>query len=377
MRCVHSYRHNPIKECPREAAEDSAFCPFHEPVGGKDFERADLSGEDLEEAYLSGANLRKANLEGGNLRHADLSDADLSHANLAWAHLEGSDLSGANLSHASLSSSRLEGADLSGAKLIHADLSLASLENATLASADLQGAELYGANLSGANLFSADFRGAKLYGVSLTGAKNLRYARFDEIVVEEVIGDRLARQGKYSEALESYNRAIDVYLLLKKLFAEQGIYEAASRYSIGEWRVRGKIQRLAHKALGRAHVEAFLPLTARFRKRWLAFLEGHLRWLANRFLWYISSYGESPWRVFLTTVGVILAYAALYSHLGAVEGAGSFAENLYFSVVTFTTVGYGDYVPKPGYHLLAVSEAFLGAFMMAFFVVVLSRRVIR
>ncbi|NJE31483.1 voltage-gated potassium channel [Thermococcus sp. 18S1] len=376
MKCVHSYRHNPIKECPREAEEDSAFCPFHEPIGGKDFERADLSSEDLEEAYLSGANLRKANLEGSNLRYADLSDADLTHANLSWALLNSADLSGASLSHASLSNSRLDGSDLTGARLISADLSLASLENATLANADLRGAELYGANLNGANLFNTDFRGAKLYGVSLAGAKNLRYAKFDRVVVEEVMGDRLVREGRYAEAAESYNRAIDVYLLLKKLFTEQGIYDMASMYSVGEWRVRGKIQRLAHRVPGR-YVEAFVPLTARFGKRWLTFLEGHLRWLANRFLWYTSSYGESPGRVFLTTVAVILLYAFVYTLLGAVSGAAGFWENLYFSVVTFTTVGYGDYVPKPGYHLLAVSEAFLGAFMMAFFVVVLSRKVIK
>ena len=42
-------------------------------------------------------------------------------------------------------------------------------------------------------------------------------------------------------------------------------------------------------------------------------------------------------------------------------------------MVTFTTVGYSDYVPKPGYRLLAVS----GAFLTAFFGVVLSRKVIR
>lgn len=86
---------------------------------------------------------------------------------------------------------------------------------------------------------------------------------------------------------------------------------------------------------------------------------------------------REPGRVFLTTVRVILIYALIYTFLGAVRGAVGFWENLYFSVVTFTTVGYGDYVPKPEYHLLAVSEAFIGAFLMAFFVVVLSRKVIR
>jgi len=151
----------------------------------------------------------------------------------------------------------------------------------------------------------------------------------------------------------------------------------ANVYSIGEWRVRGKIQRVAHKVKQFTYVEQFVPISARYRKSWLIFIEGKIRSLLNRFLWYTSSYGESPVRVFLTTLLVILIYTFLYWIFGAVEGAKSFTENLYFSVVTFTTVGYGDYIPKPGYHLLAESEAFLGAFMMAFFVVVLSRKVIR
>ena len=377
MKCLHIYRHNPVKECPYEAGDDSTFCPFHEPLGGKNFEGEDLSDLDLEEAYLSEANLSRANLEGSNLRYSDLSDSELSHVNLSWCLLEGADLSGANLSHANLSSANLKNADLSNVKLIGADLSLANIENASLTNADLRGAELYGTNLSGTNLFNADLRGARLYGANLSGAKNIRYARFDEIVVEERLGDKLVREGKFIEAIESYNRAIDVYLLLKRVFTENGLYDRAGIYSVGEWRLRGKIQRIGYRALKTRYIDQFLPLTVRFRKKWVAFVEGKARWLANRFLYFSSSYGESPGRVFLTTVFVITIYALLYRILGAVKGARGFAENLYFSVVTFTTVGYGDYVPKSGYHLLAASEAFLGAFLMAFFVVVLSRKVIR
>jgi len=321
MRCLYRYRHSPIKECPHEAIEGSTFCLFHEPEGGKDLRGWELVEVDLEEAYLSEANAAGADFSGSNLRYADISYASLRGANMSWCHLEGADLSGAEMSRANLSSANLSKADLSNAKLLGADLSLANLEGATLTNTDLRGSELYGANLNGANLFNADFRGAKLYGVSLSEAKNLRYAKFDRVVVEEVLGDRLAREGRYTEAVESYNRAIDVYLLLKKVFSEQGIYDRASEYSIGEWRVRGKIQRIGYRALETRHIDPFMSLAARFRWRWVAFLEGHLRWLANRFLWYTSSYGESPGRVFLTTVVVILLYAFVYDLLGAVRGA--------------------------------------------------------
>lgn len=44
----------------------------------------------------------------------------------------------------------------------------------------------HGVNLGDANIFNADFRGAKLYRINLRNVKNLRYAKFDKIVFEEI-----------------------------------------------------------------------------------------------------------------------------------------------------------------------------------------------
>ena len=50
-------------------------------------------------------------------------------------------------------------------------------------------------------------------------------------------------------------------------------------------------------------------------------------------------------------------------------------ENLYFSAVTFTTLGYGDIQPaSDAAQLLASIESFLGALLMALLVFVLGRR---
>lgn len=43
----------------------------------------------------------------------------------------------------------------------------------------------------------------------------------------------------------------------------------------------------------------------------------------------------------------------------------------YFSVMTFTTVGYGDYSPKGGFKLCAMIEGVLGWLTMALFLVTL------
>ena len=53
----------------------------------------------------------------------------------------------------------------------------------------------------------------------------------------------------------------------------------------------------------------------------------------------------------------------------------NFPDSLYFSTITFTTLGYGDFRPLEGLgRILAGSEAFLGAIMMALFVYTFARR---
>ncbi len=54
-----------------------------------------------------------------------------------------------------------------------------------------------------------------------------------------------------------------------------------------------------------------------------------------------------------------------------------FGNCLYFSVVTFTTLGYGDFQPYPHMRVLSAIEAALGAALIAMFIVSLSRKYVR
>lgn len=65
----------------------------------------------------------------------------------------------------------------------------------------------------------------------------------------------------------------------------------------------------------------------------------------------------------------ILGYALLYRHAGIMSGAGvshSLRDAIYFSVTTWTTLGYGDFTPPPEMRLVTSAEALLGATNLAF-----------
>jgi hypothetical protein len=95
--------------------------------------------------------------------------------------------------------------------------------------------------------------------------------------------------------------------------------------------------------------------------------------------WATAGFGLRPLRVIGTAMVLVLLYGLVY---WAIEGVVPTAapepltlwHTVYFSGITFATVGYGDFLPAPHARLLALTEGALGAFTMGFFVVVLANR---
>ncbi|GAB6135390.1 potassium channel family protein [Thermococcus prieurii] len=93
------------------------------------------------------------------------------------------------------------------------------------------------------------------------------------------------------------------------------------------------------------------------------------------FLDITTKYGTS-WKrlVSIWLPMVLLIFPALYYFTNSVPGIESYWKAVYFSVVTATTLGYGDYHPVGIGTLIASLEAILGTFMWALLITVLGRK---
>ncbi|MGI9625975.1 MAG: pentapeptide repeat-containing protein [Longimicrobiales bacterium] len=300
-------------------------------LAGANLEGLDLSGLDLSGADLTGANLRRATMVGTNLAGATLDHADLQGAELLGATLKGADLSDVDGTNAGFGGSDASGADFFNAKLEGATFTRGTLVGADFRAAVLRGVRLREADLEDANLDRADLRDADLESSRLAGA-NFQGARLQ--------GARLTNVDGYGEA--NWVGA-----------------EIAGTDFTGAYRVRRTIMD-----------ENFLH---EFRTS--GSLNSKLYWL----WWATSDCGRSMGRWSLFTLLLTLAFAGLYSlvdlDLGSYPTRISY---LYYSVVTLTTLGYGDVLPASGpAQLLAMIQVLIGYVMLGGLISILSTKMAR
>lgn len=94
----------------------------------------------------------------------------------------------------------------------------------------------------------------------------------------------------------------------------------------------------------------------------------------------ISGYGTKPLRMLFFIFISILLFGTLYyfAPCFAFHGANTWIEHVYTSGITFFAVGYGDLFPlNTMTKMLSLIEAFWGLSATSYFLVVLSRKVIR
>ena len=292
-----------------------------------------LEGVDLTDAHLEGAffelaHLKEAYLLDAHLQRTDLLNAHLQGAHLRDAHLEGAELFNAHLEGANLIDAHFSGARLDSAHLKGAKLDRAHLEGADLRFADLKGANLRYAHLEGANLEYADLEGANFTEAIVNGSTLFWHCPVSyktDFRGVSLGGCRIDERTKY---LLEYNRR---------------------RMNWEDW-YRGQSL-----------------------KRWLRTMRQLLTCPVRSF-WCLSDYGRSTIRILAFFLALAIVFAVAYWGKpdcvmvnGEVGGLQDFLHALYFSVVTMTTLGFGDIAANPqsscGQVLLMV-QVFCGYFLL-------------
>lgn len=247
------------------------------------------------------------------------------------------------------------------------------MRGANLFRTNLQGASLYKLDLSGADLSKADLAGANLNGAQMSGT-NLLGANFDGSRLERVEwGDKCInemqalearREGRRQDARTAFEEAEEVYRILRRAYDGAGRFEKAGRFFRREMTMRRML----------------MP-------RW----SGARFW--SKLVDVFCAYGESPPRVILSAMAINIGVAGVF-FLSGVNGPDGilrinlevglganvevYLNCLYYSVVTFTTLGYGEITPATLFtRHLASTHAFGGAFMMAMFVAVFGKKMTR
>jgi len=372
LRCIYE---NEKGRCEDVALSLSSFCWVHMPDKDKWKKKILQRSEDLQKFILRGVDFTGIDFKGGNLSGADLSKAKLYLSNLASTlmfstSLKEADLRNSDLTWASLNDVQLQGANLAFAKLHSTVFEGTQLQGANLSYTESQGAFYYDANL-----FDVILSNIKLSGDVVEGEGSEKTAVFKEAedLTKESFRRNIERKAsptannyerlrgyllKYSNRLPRYCRlsekdltgAEDGYRRLKQYFTSHGQSNDASWAAFKELKMQRK------QGKGVSKIPMFL-----------------MEWLCG--------YGEMPWRVMAWAVGVIFLFACFYgqfhmlhpTQIGTHETLG-LRDCLYSSIVTFTTLGFGEITPRPEFRLWVSIEALLGAMLMSLFVVTITRR---
>ncbi len=285
-------------------------------------------------------------IKGFYLRRLEFPDAQWQSIDAQEVDLAAADLSGANLTAANL-----KGANLTGVNLKKADLASIDFDETHLLKCNLSGARLWSAvikdsNLAEANLQESDFLKATFSNVKFWHAK-LHNAKF--ITRNSFVGKNPIDEKGLLSASEAYRN-------LKQYFIANGRYDDSS------W-AHFKERQLERRQLFKGKKLLYLP---------------------SLIMALLCGYGEKPYRVIVSSAALVFIYSIIYSVLDILKASSEHAsvngfniwDYIYFSIVTFTTVGFGDLSPKmvPLFQMLVSSEAFVGAFMMGLFVFTLARK---
>jgi hypothetical protein len=261
----------------------------------------------------------------------------------------------------------LRGIRIDGTQLDGMLIRKVNLRWATIHDVGFKGARFVDCNLSQANFSACYFRRAAFQGCDIVNSKfescefpnaRLEASRLDFSTFtncEISLSDIRFRDDTSARVL------IRVCRNLKLNAASMGHYADASELAYMEKTYeRRELFERAFKSQ---------PPTPRDRSKAIG------QWMDSLIFNWLWGYGEKPWRLAFGMLVAIFGFGTLQFALGCIPGSGWW-EHVYFSGITFLTIGYGDLVPvEPLPRMFAVLEGVTGITMLGMLIASATKKI--
>jgi len=285
--------------------------------------------------------------------------ADLRNANLSSVDLHGAEFAECDCRRASFSRS-----ELVGAIFTYSDLRKTQFDSADMTACVFSRVDMTGARLSNAILDSTSFYEVNLADANVTGVLFYKTASFCRINAATCFGHPLFK--RYAEDQDYIASRIDE-IKIERFLNSKNLsrlrQDIASNSAESPIKLRGKLS-------DQLRLRYWEPLR----------LGAHEVWL---WLWARIDYGRSFSRVALMAAVLSIVFGVAYStgdmlHFDEGVTPNWWYTPFYYSIVTYTTLGFGDVTPKSEWgQVLVTIEVILGYLTLGLLISILANKVAR
>ena len=191
---------------------------------------------------------------------------------------------------------------------------------------------------------------------------------------------------KSSKTTYYYKELVETYIKIKNNFRENGRYNDMSWSYLKEKEserlsYKNEFRTFYYKNYARAYKikgkEKYTKAKSMFKR-----YQNFFKYILECIKYFLFGYGEKPIYILGWSIFVILLFSVLFFYSRGIvsnylsESKITYLNSLYFSTVTFTTLGFGDIFPISLFsRVLVMLEALMGLFFYSLFVYSFGRRI--
>ena len=303
---------------------------------GLSFKDMDLSGLDLSGMDLSGSDFSSAKLQKCQLYNCNLTDTIFLEADISFSNFTGADLTNALMHHVEASNTGFGMATLNKVQAFQGNFKLATFSKATINNSDFKCSCFEGVRMREATVIQSDFTESTFRSADMAFV-NVKHSVFKDA---DLRNTRLQGITNFAYAnwtgTDIRNINFSGAYIMRRFVMDQNY--------LTEFKSKNKFTALIY------------------------------------YLWKISSNCGKSMSLWCFWIAVLITiFAKIYSFVGIDWGPHQTPySELYFSVVTFTTLGFGDVVPNStSGQMVAMAEVITGYIMLGGLLSILSNKIAR